>query len=227
MFRKALALALLIAAQAWGAIAFDASSGAANTGSTSTTWSHTCTGTNLVLLVSVWGQGPSLSETVTYNGVSVPLLGVKQGVAGGDMATALYMLLAPATGAHNVVVTGGFAAGAAVSYTGVVSGLFSTSALLVGTNTSPSVSVTTTTDGSQIVAAFSCGCGTITSAANTLRVTNAYWPAYVFGAARPTAGSYSFTGSRTSAANLTSIVTAILSPTGGATGAVRHRVVNR
>ena len=82
------------------AIAFDAvSSGAGNTG-TSYTLAHTCTGTDLWLVVMAqrWGAG-AIVLTATYNGVAMSQLWY---VAAHKR---VFGLVAPATGANNIVIT--------------------------------------------------------------------------------------------------------------------------
>lgn len=101
------------------AIAFDASStGEQVPGTSPITFSHTCTGSNLVLLVGV--ETITTCSGVTYNGVAMTQL-VTTNV--GGVVNYLFGLVAPATGANNVVVsfTGGstYCRAVAASYTGV------------------------------------------------------------------------------------------------------------
>src|SRR5689334_10397419 len=94
------------------AIAFDAASGNTdNSGAvTSLTWSHTCTGGALTLVVAV-SISQATNGTVTCTGVtynSVPMTQVDvadANGAGGRVKVYLFYLPAPATGAHNVVAT--------------------------------------------------------------------------------------------------------------------------
>lgn len=98
------------------AIAFDAASGFQETVGFTLTWSHTCTGSNLALFVTSYGNGTHASG-VTY--ATVPLTNL---VADTGNADDLWGLLAPATGANSVVVTyaiSNFNAGNSSSYTGV------------------------------------------------------------------------------------------------------------
>ncbi len=86
----------------------------------SLTFSHTCTGSNLLLLVGVSDSNGDGVTGVTYNGVSMTQL-VKD-VGGSSGYRYVYGLLNPATGANNIVisdsgVTNLYAVGA--SYTGV------------------------------------------------------------------------------------------------------------
>ena len=90
------------------ALAFDAGSGSNDGGgaATSLTWSHTCTGSELVLLVGAFLDNLT-SDTitgVTYNGVALTkILGAVGSSNEGYMT--FWYLIAPATGAHNVVVS--------------------------------------------------------------------------------------------------------------------------
>jgi hypothetical protein len=86
-------------------VAFDAATSAAPATGTTRTWSHTCgAGADRLLLVHVeiastndWVTG------VTYNGVAMTQIAHEGDFA--TMSTYLYALVAPATGANNVVVT--------------------------------------------------------------------------------------------------------------------------
>jgi len=84
------------------AILFDASSGGVAS-STSLTYSHTCTGSNRILFVGILTGGTNDIVTgVTYGGVSMSQVN-KQVATNGYMYS--YILIAPATGANNVVVS--------------------------------------------------------------------------------------------------------------------------
>lgn len=106
------------------AIAVDATSSSANQTGSSVTFAHTCGGSNriLVVAVSIAAGIPTVSG-ITYNGVALTQIATVLGVA-ADRRTELWYLIAPATGANNIVVTLSGAPGAffnvgAVSYTGV------------------------------------------------------------------------------------------------------------
>lgn len=88
------------------AIAYDATSRGTGTAS------HTCTGSDRILILSVISQ--SGSSAPTYNGVSMTSLTSQ---TTSHHVHAVYYLVAPATGANNIVCTGG--TWAAASYTGV------------------------------------------------------------------------------------------------------------
>lgn len=88
---------------------------------TSRTFSHTCTGSNLALLVGVEGSTVADRITgVTYNSVAMTQLSAYKGSGGRWIY--IYGLLAPATGANNVVVScspADIIGTTATSYTGV------------------------------------------------------------------------------------------------------------
>ena len=105
------------------ALAIDAVSSSSDDGSPSSlTWSHTCTGSDRGLVVGVtWVQATTISS-VTYNGVSMTSEGAVTSTLSSSLRLEQFSLIAPDTGANNIVVT--FAAavtgviGGAVSYTG-------------------------------------------------------------------------------------------------------------
>lgn len=102
------------------AIAYDnATQGSAAT-ATSITFAHTCTGANLVLYVGSIGSTTSDLQTgVTYNGVAMTAIDKLQHTGGRwDYS---WVLIAPAAGAHNVVVSASgsdYINASAASYTG-------------------------------------------------------------------------------------------------------------
>lgn len=105
-------------------ITFDAASKVANGGSTGpVTWSHTCSGSDRLLLVGIKTYGSADPVTgVTYNGVAMTQL---KKVDGGtnDVFNYVYGLLSPDTGAHDISIsyTGGqYVSATAGSYTGVL-----------------------------------------------------------------------------------------------------------
>ena len=110
------------------AIAYDAQSSDTrfNSFGTNSTWSHTCAGSDRVLLVGFGiyrASGDSDIVTgVTYNGAAMTKLGITVD-AQSNTATYLFALANPATGANNIVVSysasTNYAWGVATSYTGV------------------------------------------------------------------------------------------------------------
>ncbi len=107
------------------AIVFDAATPRTNTNPApgSESWSHTATGSNLLLLVAVALNSTSdLVTGVTYNGVALTRLAMAV-ASGGTRRVYLYALVAPVAGTHTVVVsyssTPNHFAAAAVTYSGV------------------------------------------------------------------------------------------------------------
>lgn len=99
------------------AIALDTSGTRSGTG----TLSFTCTGTNLILVVGVFGNtGDGTVTGMTYNGVSLTQA-IEQTLPVGTQYVRLYYLIAPTTGTNNLVVSGTDPSCniVATSYTGV------------------------------------------------------------------------------------------------------------
>jgi hypothetical protein len=88
-------------------ISFDAASNSGyQSPSSSYSWNHTCTGTNLFLAVDVEVlsvPGTTVSS-ITYNGVNLTLIGTKSSVSGAAHVEC-WGLVAPATGTHSIAVT--------------------------------------------------------------------------------------------------------------------------
>lgn len=105
------------------AIAFDtATDGGITASGTSLTWSHTCTGSDLLLRVGVRGtlEATDRITGVTYNGVAMTLIARVQN-AFPDRWISLWELVGPASGANDVVVSSSPAdviIGQSASYTG-------------------------------------------------------------------------------------------------------------
>lgn len=102
------------------AIVFDSATNGSSTTGTSLTFSHTVTGSKTILFVGGLGSTASDKWTgVTYNGVAMTRQYAVQ--MGSDRWAYLYYLIAPATGANNVVISSAsdFISGNAVSYSGV------------------------------------------------------------------------------------------------------------
>lgn len=147
MIRLLILLALLWPSTSWAAIAFDAAASGNATG-TSLAYSHTVSGSDRVLIVGVtlYSNSTQTVSTVTYNGVSMTLIPSCTAEA-NDLRVEQWYLVAPATGANNVVVTPTATTPAissvAASFTGVdQSTPIGTCATATGTSTGPSVNVT-------------------------------------------------------------------------------------
>lgn len=117
------------------------------------TWSHTCSGDNRILFVSVKSYQAEPSG-VTYNSVSLTKLA--QIVNGSDYTT-IYYLIAPATGSNTVSVAfssrSQYTAGISSSYTGVLQSTPPTyNTAQTASNVTGSVSITPTASNSWVIA---------------------------------------------------------------------------
>lgn len=105
------------------ALAFDAASSFNETTVDGTsTWNHTCSGSDRCLIVGVshFSGAPRTISSVTYNGVAMTSLGKNDGNS-GVASVELFKLVAPATGSNAILVTFSAAAlmiGGGVSFTG-------------------------------------------------------------------------------------------------------------
>ena len=165
------------------AITYDAGSsnfsGGYTAGPTSKSWSHTCTGTNLILwlAVGIWRDvaGTGSVTSCTYDGVALTKY-VEREAAGSTMYTALYYLIAPATGAKTLAVTVTGATDAikfvASSYSGVVQTSFlDANAYGDGYGTTATATVTTVADNSELVSSIlHFGTGAITKGASQTEI---------------------------------------------------------
>ena len=146
------------------ALTFD-SSGNSRTSSTSLTYPVTTTGTNLVLVAQVMQNSGSDSVTgVTYNGVSMTRL--YGAIPSGLMWTYVYVLYAPTTGTHDIVVsanTNSFIGSVAMSYSGAAqSGNF----LGITNNGSTGITSTNVTVAMTYTNSYMVGFGEVASGAN-------------------------------------------------------------
>lgn len=93
------------------AVAFDAVSsggGTSQSGNGTITLSHTCTGSNLLLIVGVANDagGSAGVSGITYNGTSMTALAsINNSDSFANILINTYYLIAPSTGANNIVVT--------------------------------------------------------------------------------------------------------------------------
>ena len=109
------------------------------------TWSHTCTGSNLIIFVYVFAGGATdIVNGITYNGVSMTRLIFNNNDAqsGAGNSHWVYYLVNPATGAHTVSVdltSSTNISALSVSYTGV-----DTTSPIVTSRSDPGDKATTT-----------------------------------------------------------------------------------
>lgn len=174
----------------------------ANPGS-SLTWSHTCTGSERILFVSATINRSSITG-ITYGGVSMTAIGSP--TLGGDgFYNYLYYLVAPATGANNVVITPGSSVlilGSSVSYTGAAqTGQPDGSNSQTGTNSSMTTSITTTADNCwAVLHVRACDLGVSSAGTGSTQRTNTngYIQIYDSNGPKTPAGSLSMTVTQTS-----------------------------
>lgn len=157
------------------AISFDAQAVSSYSGGTSVTWSHTCTGSDRVLIVGAY-CGTSAAFTATYNGVSMTAINslAMSGAAAGQYLR-LWYLINPATGANNCVLSStSDMYGFSTSYTGA-SQVTQPDSTNTGGNasgsTSLTVSTTTTVDNDWLVGI--CYAGTAISAGTNTTLRSA------------------------------------------------------
>jgi len=132
------------------ALAIDAVTDASGSGAGPFAWSHTCAGSDRVLLVGIsYYDSADTVSALTYNSVAMTVV-PSSTVSNGQYTSTLYRLIAPATGSNTVSVTftGGvfdFKAGS-VSFTGADQTTpLGTANTATGSSTTPSVTVTSAT----------------------------------------------------------------------------------
>ncbi len=159
------------------AIAFDSASSGGTVASNTLTFSHTCSGSNRILFVGIEGDGSSDTLTsVTYNGVAMTRIDSISAASTANRYLYLYYLIAPATGAHNVVATvssGTVVLGVSASYTGALQSGVPDSSNKGGATSGGSRNVSTTTvlNNSWVVGHFNGAASPTAVAGTTLRAT--------------------------------------------------------
>ncbi len=138
------------------AIAFDAASNSgAKAGASSYSWSHTCTGSDLVLVVGVSKRLHTVTVTgITYNSVALTQIRVDGPQA--LMTSELWFLKAPATGANTIAVTLSGAPTRSVAGAISLTGVDQTTPNdadngALGADTTPTIALTTVADNAWIV----------------------------------------------------------------------------
>lgn len=156
------------------AIAFDAASNSGVQGVASYSFSHTCTGSNLWLMVGITTSNTTVSG-VTYNSVSMTQINTVS-FAFGQGNTYIFGLKNPSTGSNSVAVT---LAGANTSVAGAMSftGVDQTtttegSATASGSGSPGTVNVTTVADNDWVVDAVGSNDTTITVGADQTQRVN-------------------------------------------------------
>lgn len=141
---------------------YDAASGINCSSSqvSSISWSHTCTGNDRVLIVSVFqgsGSGSGGDDVVTgitYNGTSMTRAAVRQQSGDGAVIVYVYYLYAPATGANTIAVSASanrYLGGCAISFTNVTSSPIGNNGAGGGNSGTITANITTAADNSIIV----------------------------------------------------------------------------
>lgn len=107
------------------AIALDATAVSTDQSASPLTWNHTCTGSNLLLVVGITCVSQNIQPTVTavtYNGVSMTKArGDQRSLATAETESSIWLLHGPSTGSNQISATitnVGHAAGGSASYTG-------------------------------------------------------------------------------------------------------------
>lgn len=190
------------------AIALDTTTAYGSSSGTTRTFSHTCTGSNLILFVTANVHTATATVTgVTYNGVAMTSVGSQ---ANTSATTTLWYLLSPATGANNVVITANNSdtiESASASYTGVKQSGQPDASSVGGptTTTNYTQSVTSVADNCvAIFAGISNNGGAVTAGTNTTLIeynNTAYGGLFMRStAAKTPAGTFTLAASSVSSA---------------------------
>lgn len=126
-----------------GGLAFDAASSSSQIGNSDLVFAHTTSGSDRVMVVGVSVNAMSVTA-VTYNGVGLTLIDSQ---VNGSVTVYQYGLIAPATGSNNISVSlsgpPSYCIAGGVTYTGAhQTTAFGTSAKATGSDTTPTVDVT-------------------------------------------------------------------------------------
>lgn len=136
------------------AIAIDATSSGTGTAGTTVTVPHTCTGSNLVLIVVAGATDGVSTPTCTYNGVSMTQGAIRD--VASEMFSIVFYLVSPDTGTHDIVLTKGSGdefGVMGISFTGA-GGVSATATNSGGSlDTTATVTVNTATTGNGYVVA--------------------------------------------------------------------------
>ena len=122
-------------------------------------FSHTCTGSNLVLGVGIGIYAASVSVTYAAAAMTQQQLNTRDNLDGFTLRSYLFYKASPATGANNVTTTNatpeqttGYGAGYAISFSGAdTASPIDISGGSNGSDTAPTVSVTTTQNNSYAI----------------------------------------------------------------------------
>jgi hypothetical protein len=136
------------------AIAFDATTKSAEANNTGATWTHTCTGSNLLALMGATLESTTADQftAASYNAIA---MNVANKTASSTRYGKFWYLNAPSTGAHNFSYTNTsqYNQGVAVSYSGVAQSGVDNTAIFSGNSNSVSLSITPLASGNTCWAA--------------------------------------------------------------------------
>lgn len=200
------------------AITYDSSANAGSTSSSSLSYSHTCTGSNLGLVVFVKVYNTSnLVTGVTYGGVAMTKNTSASGQDADNRYSYTYTLANPSTGANNVVVSlssATYVNSTSQSYAGcnTSSLIDSTGAALNTSSTTVTTTTTTVADNCWLVGSFNGARIYTPGAGTTQRQTNSsadYIFSFDSNGAKTPAGSHSLAGTQASSANSRSYIISI------------------
>ena len=207
------------------AIAFNAATNVGPAFGLTQTVSHTASGADRFAVVTI-GMFEDRVTGVTYGGVAMTRVGAR--VVNGTVGHTVYMLVGPATGAQNVVVT--FAADTpswmtarivVASYTGVHQATAPVTAVpLEGYGTAPAVTLTTPAADSLLIHTVSFAANTAMTTADTARFEGESGNQRRLGVADrlvPAAGSATGTWSAGATANNWTAIGIALAPAAGTT----------
>lgn len=209
------------------AIAYDAVTATGSTaGSSTKTFSHTCSGSDRLLLV-VAGCHTATADIsgVTYNGVAMTQVGADQTDSANGRLT-VWSLIAPASGANNVVITATAVdtiSYGAISFNGAkqTSNPDSNTAGTESVTTSYSVTATApTTDEAAVMFGYAMSGGSLTGGTNTTIASQpevTYHGTFIARTTSPQAASGSLTLNVTSASQTFKGVIVTLAPVASAT----------
>lgn len=155
------------------ALNIDAVSSTSNTSVNSRTFSHTCTGSNRILIVGVstedTGSADKVPTGVTYNTVALTKV-VSAQIGDPSVTVSLWYLVAPATGANDIVISlpevVGTVIGGGISFTGVIQSSLGVAGGVSKTETSssaPSIDVPNTKPGEVVVDVWGIKDGSVTA----------------------------------------------------------------
>lgn len=157
-------------------MAFDATAGLSSAGAGPFSWAHTCTGSDLVLVVSVsYFDASDVITAVTYNSVAMTQCG---SATNGSYNVYQYYLVNPATGSNNVSVsfsgTISDFGGTSISWTSIDQVTpVGTTATATGTDTTPTVNVSSAASETVIDALVIVHGGTLSVGAGQTQRQNA------------------------------------------------------